>query len=139
MSDDQENDVLGDLDADSGFEDFEGGKSSFSTALKSNPMVKVGVVLGAFALIAGGNGGRPAFSNGAADPLDKSSGRRQDHIRERKRFGLVADILHHYKLRFFQRSFCFSHIWQTYEGVGTDDPDRFQRPCFQGIEHFGGR
>src|SRR5688500_15361742 len=68
MSDDQENDVLGDLDADSGFEDFEGGKSSFSTALKSNPMVKVGIVLGAFALIIGGI----VLFGGKEEPLTES-------------------------------------------------------------------
>jgi intracellular multiplication protein IcmE len=53
MSDDQE-DILDTGDLDSGLEDFGSGKSSFAGAIKSNPMVKIGIVLGAFVLIVGG-------------------------------------------------------------------------------------
>ena len=56
MTNDQDTDMLeaGDLDGDPGFEDFEGGKQSFSEALKTNPALKIGVVLGAMAIIIGG-------------------------------------------------------------------------------------
>lgn len=56
MTNDQNDDFLetGDLDADSGFEDFETGKMSLADAWKTNPMVKIGGVLGAVAIIIGG-------------------------------------------------------------------------------------
>lgn len=55
MTNDQNDDFLetGDLDADSGFEDFETGKTSLAEAWKTNPMVKIGGVLGAVAVIIG--------------------------------------------------------------------------------------
>lgn len=56
MTDDQNDDFLdtGDLDADSGLEDFETGRMSLAEAWKTNPMVKIGGVLGAVAIIIGG-------------------------------------------------------------------------------------
>jgi intracellular multiplication protein IcmE len=57
MTDDHENEILetGDLDAEAGLEDFETGtKTSFADAWKTNPMVKIGVVLGGLAVIIGG-------------------------------------------------------------------------------------
>ncbi|WP_435640650.1 DotG/IcmE/VirB10 family protein [Micavibrio aeruginosavorus] len=46
-----DNDPMG---QDAGFEDFEGGEQSMSDMLRNNPMVKIGVVLGAIATIVGG-------------------------------------------------------------------------------------
>lgn len=54
---DNDHDVLetGDLDADAGLEDFDtGGKQTFSDAWKTNPMVKIGVVVGGLAILVGG-------------------------------------------------------------------------------------
>lgn len=54
MTNDQNDDFLetGDLE-DSGFEDFETGKTSLAELWKTNPMVKIGGVLGAAAIIIG--------------------------------------------------------------------------------------
>ncbi|AEP10729.1 DotG/IcmE/VirB10 family protein [Micavibrio aeruginosavorus] len=46
-----DNDPLG---QDAGFEDFDGGEQSMGDMLRNNPMVKIGVVLGAIATIVGG-------------------------------------------------------------------------------------
>lgn len=56
MTDNQNDDFLdtGDLDADSGLEDFETGRTSLAEAWKTNPMVKIGGVLGAVAILVGG-------------------------------------------------------------------------------------
>ncbi|MBI2234943.1 MAG: DotG/IcmE/VirB10 family protein [Micavibrio aeruginosavorus] len=56
MSNDQDNDILdaADNDGDAGFEDFDTGGGGFADAVKTNPMVKVGIVVAAFAVIAGG-------------------------------------------------------------------------------------
>lgn len=53
---DREDDVFdtGDLDGDPGFEDFEGGKTSLSEMIRDNPAAKLGVILGAVAVIVGG-------------------------------------------------------------------------------------
>lgn len=54
---DNDHDVLetGDLDADAGLEDFDtGGKQTFGDAWKTNPMVKIGVVVGGLAILVGG-------------------------------------------------------------------------------------
>ncbi|MGZ9108297.1 MAG: TrbI/VirB10 family protein [Micavibrio sp.] len=56
MSDNQNDDFLdtGDLDDDAGLEDFETGRMSLAEAWKTNPMVKIGGILGAVAIIVGG-------------------------------------------------------------------------------------
>lgn len=56
MTDNQNDEFLdtGDLDADSGLEDFETGRTSLAEAWKTNPMVKIGGVLGAVAILVGG-------------------------------------------------------------------------------------
>lgn len=56
MSNDQDNDILdaADTDGDAGFEDFDTGGGSLADAVKTNPLVKVGIVVAAFAVIAGG-------------------------------------------------------------------------------------
>lgn len=56
MTDNQNDDFLdtGDLDADAGLEDFETGRMSLAEAWKTNPMVKIGGILGAVAIIIGG-------------------------------------------------------------------------------------
>ena len=57
MSDNHDDDILetGDLDSDGGLDDFDsGGGASLSDAVKSNPMVKIGIVVGAIAVIVGG-------------------------------------------------------------------------------------
>lgn len=56
MTDNQNDEFLdtGDLDADSGLEDFETGRTSLAEAWKTNPMVKIGGVLGAVAVLVGG-------------------------------------------------------------------------------------
>lgn len=54
---DNDHDVMdtGDLDADTGLEDFDtGGKTTFADAWRTNPMVKIGVVVGGLAVIVGG-------------------------------------------------------------------------------------
>lgn len=75
MSND-ENDILDASDADdSGFEDFDTGSGSLSDAVKTNPLFKIGIVIAAFAVIAGGImlfGGKeaaldPSTMRGAAD------------------------------------------------------------------------
>jgi intracellular multiplication protein IcmE len=58
MSGDQDNDDIldtGDLGGDPGFEDFDtGSRQSFQDVLKNNPTMKLGLVIGAVVLIAGG-------------------------------------------------------------------------------------
>lgn len=53
---DREDDVFdaGDLDGDPGFEDFDGKKSSLGEMIRDNPAAKIGVILGAVAVIVGG-------------------------------------------------------------------------------------
>jgi len=46
-------DIEDELFDDEGLDDFEGG-SSFGDMIRENPLVKVGLVLGAFATIVGG-------------------------------------------------------------------------------------
>ncbi len=71
MTDDQNDDFLdtGDLDADSGLEDFETGRMSLAEAWRTNPMVKIGGVLGAVAIIVGGI----LLFGGKADVVSPSS------------------------------------------------------------------
>lgn len=53
---DQENDILdaADVSGETEFEDFETGSGSLSDAVKTNPVFKIGIVVAAFAVIAGG-------------------------------------------------------------------------------------
>ena len=48
------NDDFDAVDNDSGFEDFDTGEQTMGDMLRNNPMVKIGVVLGAIATIVGG-------------------------------------------------------------------------------------
>lgn len=72
MTNDQDHEPFepGDLDAEVGLEDFEtGGGGTFADAWKTNPMVKIGVVLGILAVIVGGF----MLFGGSAKPLAPSA------------------------------------------------------------------
>ncbi len=77
---DQENDILdaGDAGADSEFEDFDTGSGSLSGAVKTNPLFKVGIVIAAFAVIAGGI----MLFGGKEMPVDPSSVKGAAEVRQ---------------------------------------------------------